>query len=100
MDTFGLTICHHQTVRATLVILVLVLAAPVAAYGQGKEGTVNLLVPRSTDTQSFRTQSTVGASAPWKRITVPVRGSIARTRDSLQRELGATVLVERSYPLW
>lgn len=80
-------------------LLLLVLAAPVAAYGPEEEGTVNLLVPRDTDTQGLRTQSAVDASVPWKRITVPMRGTIARTRASMQRELGATVLVERSYSL-
>jgi hypothetical protein len=93
-------LCHHLRVRKLLsaaLLLFVVLALP--AGGQTEPETVNLLVPVEAPTGSYQVQSGEDQGVGWKRLVVPVAGSIDETVDALERELGTTVLVELRYRL-
>jgi thermitase len=78
----------------------LLLAAPVVPGEARSNETISLLVPADAKSDSFQTQSSaLEPSARWKRIVVPVEGTVEQTRSAWERELGATVAVERAYPL-
>lgn len=79
-------------------LLLLLTAGPVA-HGQTEEETVRLLVPADVSTAQLETQSVGGADVGWKRVVVPVDGTIDNTVAKLEGELGTTVLVERQYRL-
>jgi hypothetical protein len=61
--------------------------------------TVSLLVPTDAPTETLQSQSASDSRVGWKRVVVPVDGTVDQTRSKLERELGVTVVVERAYPL-
>ncbi|HEX6299494.1 MAG TPA: S8 family serine peptidase [Acidimicrobiia bacterium] len=82
------------------VLAVSLLVGTPSAHGRSQSPeTVNLLVPSQTPTETLRAQSVTGSRAGWKRVVVPVEGTVDRTVSAIRSELGADVVVERSYPL-
>lgn len=80
--------------------LILVFAMVPPAVGQSESGdVVRLLVPEDVENGVFAAQAHEGGRSGWKRLVVPVEGSVDATVADLQRRLGAPVLVENRYPL-
>jgi subtilisin family serine protease len=91
---------QHLGVRIALAgVLMLVLTIAPAAVGQSEEESVRLLVPAEAVTQGLRVWASGGSQIGWKRVVVPLDGTIDATVGRLEREMGTIVLVERSYPL-
>ena len=79
------------------------LAVPTAPGEADSAETISLVVPAQapTDslTDSLQTQSAADPRVGWKRIVVPIDGTVDQTRANWERELGTDVVVERAYPL-
>ena len=94
-------VCQHLRVRIALTVLTVSLTfATTTGFGAPETSeTVNLLVPSDIPTGSLEVQSVTESRAGWKRIAVPLQGTLDRTVAAVASELGTEVLVERSYPL-
>jgi len=77
----------------------LVLTMPPTARSQTAGETVRLLVPLQAPTGPLQTQTAASPDIGWKRIVVPVDGTVEDTVRGLERDLGTTVMVERSFPV-
>ena len=100
-DRFSPEVCKHHLVRIVLSVLAasLFLVTP-SAQGQSEiPETVNVLIPLETPTETLRAQSVTESRAGWKRVVVPVEGTVDRTVSAIQSQLGADAVVERTYPL-
>ncbi|HEU4894817.1 MAG TPA: S8 family serine peptidase [Acidimicrobiia bacterium] len=85
---------------ATTLLAVLSLFALPAVRGEADSpDTVSLLVPADAPIDSLKTQSATDSRVGWKRVVVPVQGTVDQTRSAWAKQLGATVAVERAYPL-
>jgi subtilisin family serine protease len=87
-----------RNVLSVLAVSLLLVTPPAHGQSQTPE-TVNLLVPSQTPTETLRVQSVTESRAGWKRVVVPVEGTVDRTVSAIRSDLGADVVVERSYPL-
>jgi hypothetical protein len=94
-------VCQHLRVRIAVAVLAVsfLLVAPTAIGQSESAENVNLLVPSQSSIETLQVQSVTESPTGWKRIVVPVDGTVDATVSALQRELGSQVLVERRYPL-
>ena len=82
-----------------LLVVSLLLVAPAVPGEAETAETVSLLIPADAPTDSPRAQTARDSGAGWRRVVVPVEGTVEQTRSAWERELGATVAVEQAYPL-
>lgn len=90
---------EHLQVRIAVAGVLLLMLIPMPAIGQSEPETVSLLVRAPAGERTLRAQSNETTSLGWERIVVPVEGTVEDTARRLEDEIGAVVVVERSYPL-
>lgn len=93
------TLCQHRLVRTALVGVLLLALIPMPANGQVEPESVSFLVRADGVASAMASRSPQPNSVEWRRVVVPVEGTLEATAESLRKLLHTDVVLERSYPL-